>query len=247
MTKYEWERELEKNLHTLSKDEIKRVLEYYNELFMDKIERGGTETSIIAEFGNPFDVANKIIAETSDGGGSENKIPPSYCVINDSIDNRGHETHSDSNGGAHYYSEPNEASAPSAKSGTGNGTGGASEKKSGGLIRTLVVVLLCILLGGVVVTVTGGLFAAAAGLTIGSVGLIIGGVVGAIGSLVAGAGVSIWAAVAQACACVMIAGIGIILMPLCIKLIIFMGKLLVKACKKVVMFITGNSEVGNEN
>lgn len=63
MTKYEWEKELKRNIHRLPDDEIVRVLEYYNELFEDNIERGRSEREIISEFGYPSDVADKIMSE----------------------------------------------------------------------------------------------------------------------------------------------------------------------------------------
>lgn len=63
MTKYEWETELKKNIHRLPPDEIKRVMEYYGELFDDYAERGKSETEIVFEFGNPVDVADKILSE----------------------------------------------------------------------------------------------------------------------------------------------------------------------------------------
>lgn len=63
MTKYEWEHELKKNIHRLPADEIARVLDYYNEMFEDNIERGKSERVIIREFGNPVDVADKILSE----------------------------------------------------------------------------------------------------------------------------------------------------------------------------------------
>lgn len=63
MTKYEWETELKRNIHRLPDDEIKRVMEYYGELFDDKAERGKSEREIIFEFGNPVDVADKILSE----------------------------------------------------------------------------------------------------------------------------------------------------------------------------------------
>lgn len=63
MTKYEWESELKKNIHRLPKEEINRVMEYYDELFADKIERGYGETEIVSQFGNPVDVADKILSE----------------------------------------------------------------------------------------------------------------------------------------------------------------------------------------
>ncbi len=63
MTKYEWETELKKNIHRLPKSEQDKALDYYNELFADKAESGMSETQIISEFGNPCDVADKILAE----------------------------------------------------------------------------------------------------------------------------------------------------------------------------------------
>ncbi len=63
MTKYEWESELKKNIHRLPVDEISRIMEYYDELFADKIERGYNECEIIGQFGNPVDVADKILAD----------------------------------------------------------------------------------------------------------------------------------------------------------------------------------------
>lgn len=63
MTKYEFETELKKKISRLPADEIKRVIEYYGELFEDMAERGKSERDIIAEFGNPSDVAEKILSE----------------------------------------------------------------------------------------------------------------------------------------------------------------------------------------
>lgn len=63
MTKFEWERQLKKGISSLPQGEQQRVLEYYNELFSDKIDAGMKEMEIVAEFGNPFDVANKILVD----------------------------------------------------------------------------------------------------------------------------------------------------------------------------------------
>lgn len=77
MTKYEWETELKKNIHRLPRPEQDKALAYYNELFADKAEAGYTETQIIAEFGNPSDVADKILAEYQfDVRPSEVETPP---------------------------------------------------------------------------------------------------------------------------------------------------------------------------
>ena len=61
MTKYEWERELKNNLKRVPETEVLRILDYYNELFADKAEEGLNEKEIIRRFGNPFDVAYKIL------------------------------------------------------------------------------------------------------------------------------------------------------------------------------------------
>lgn len=76
MTKYEWETELKKNIHRLPADEIKRVMEYYAELFEDHVERGQTESQIINEFGNPVDVADKILSEYDGELTDDVKTPP---------------------------------------------------------------------------------------------------------------------------------------------------------------------------
>ncbi|MCL2556604.1 MAG: DUF1700 domain-containing protein [Firmicutes bacterium] len=61
MTKFEWELELAKNLKRLPASESSKILDYYNELFLDKIDAGLNEKEIIKSFGNPFDVAYKIV------------------------------------------------------------------------------------------------------------------------------------------------------------------------------------------
>lgn len=63
MTKWEWESELNRLLTRLSIAERERALGYYQELFADKAEAGMREEQIIAEFGNPADVAEQILAE----------------------------------------------------------------------------------------------------------------------------------------------------------------------------------------
>ncbi len=68
MTKFEWERRLRKGISGLPHSEQRRVLDYYSELFSDKIDAGMREEEIIAEFGNPYEVANKILVDFySDG------------------------------------------------------------------------------------------------------------------------------------------------------------------------------------
>ncbi len=63
MTRIEWENELKKNMKGLPDSEQARVLEYYNEMFADGLEFGKSEKQLIAEFGNPVDVAYRIMTE----------------------------------------------------------------------------------------------------------------------------------------------------------------------------------------
>lgn len=79
MTKYEWEIELKKHMGDLPRGEQERVLEYYNELFADGMESGKSEKQLVSEFGNPVDVAYRIIAEygmDERGGGEREPSPP---------------------------------------------------------------------------------------------------------------------------------------------------------------------------
>lgn len=66
MTKYEWESELKKKIKRLPKDEQNRVIDYYNELFEDRIEMGWQERQIIANFGTPSEVAARLLSDYSD-------------------------------------------------------------------------------------------------------------------------------------------------------------------------------------
>lgn len=86
MTKYEWERQLKKGISGLPKSEQQRVLDYYNELFADKIDAGLRETYIISEFGNPYDVANKIITDFYNGDKDNPEVDAYIYADSDDID-----------------------------------------------------------------------------------------------------------------------------------------------------------------
>lgn len=77
MTKYEWERELKRNLARLPIDEQNRALAFYDELFADKAEQGYSEREVVKEFGNPFDVATAIIRDYETEHGAIASPPPS--------------------------------------------------------------------------------------------------------------------------------------------------------------------------
>ena len=78
MTKYEWEKELRRNLSRMPRHEAERALSYYGELFADKAEQGYSEREIVGEFGNPFDVATAIIRdyEAEHGALGNGHTPP---------------------------------------------------------------------------------------------------------------------------------------------------------------------------
>ena len=78
MTRLEWETELKKCMRDLPSAEQERVLEYYNELFADGMECGKSEKQLVGEFGNPVDVAYRIMAEYGmDERGSKERRPES--------------------------------------------------------------------------------------------------------------------------------------------------------------------------
>lgn len=86
MTKYEWERQLKKGISGLPKEEQQRVLDYYNELFADKIDAGLREQYIISEFGNPYDVANKILVDYYNGDKDNPDVDAYIYADSDDID-----------------------------------------------------------------------------------------------------------------------------------------------------------------
>ncbi len=63
MTYTEWRDELKSNLLCVSESERRRVLEYYAEAYADRREAGFSEREIIAEFGAPYDAAQRILNE----------------------------------------------------------------------------------------------------------------------------------------------------------------------------------------
>lgn len=65
MTKYEWDRRFKRLLKDLPRDEQRRVFEYYDELFEDKIDAGLKEAEIVAQFGEPEVAAEKILGDYS--------------------------------------------------------------------------------------------------------------------------------------------------------------------------------------
>lgn len=66
MTYNEWRDELKCNLLCVSEQERARVLDYYAEAYADRRDAGYTENEITAEFGAPYDAAQRILSESAE-------------------------------------------------------------------------------------------------------------------------------------------------------------------------------------
>ena len=143
MTKYEWERQLKKGISGLPKSEQKRVLEYYNELFSDKIDAGMREQEIIAEFGNPYDVANKLLVDFYKDE-KDNREAEEY-VYSD-VDDIEEDTDEHDGKGAEGNSCGEKGPCKSSKSKDKRKPASKNVRSAGGLV-TLLSVLLFFVLG----------------------------------------------------------------------------------------------------
>ncbi|MDR3292617.1 MAG: DUF1700 domain-containing protein [Clostridiales bacterium] len=76
MKKSKFEKKLFKKLGSLPKAEKIKIIEYYNELYLDQKELGKSDEEIIAEWGNPSDIAFKVLNEDA------NEIELSEKVLN---------------------------------------------------------------------------------------------------------------------------------------------------------------------
>ena len=79
MTYIKWKDEVESYLIYLSDAEKQKILSYFSEMYADKRDAGKSEAQIIEEFGAPYDVAKRILADSisaasqqdnSDGAGA---------------------------------------------------------------------------------------------------------------------------------------------------------------------------------
>ena len=66
MTYNEWRDELKSNLLCVPESEMLRVLDYYAEAYADRRDAGYSEREITAEFGAPYDDAQRILAESAE-------------------------------------------------------------------------------------------------------------------------------------------------------------------------------------
>ncbi len=64
MTFREWEKQFKRALKGFSAQEKQTALEYYRELYGDKIDAGCAPEEAVAQFGNPIDCAQAILGES---------------------------------------------------------------------------------------------------------------------------------------------------------------------------------------
>ncbi|MDR3263847.1 MAG: DUF1700 domain-containing protein [Clostridiales bacterium] len=111
MKKSKFEKKLFKQLGSLPKAEKIKIIEYYNELYLDQKELGRSDDEIIAEWGSPSDIALKVLNEDAEIKLSENALKDgAELILADGI----------SDGGADSKPDTDGAETPSAKAGDGD-------------------------------------------------------------------------------------------------------------------------------
>ena len=235
MTYNEWRDELKNNLLSVSEAERKRVLDYYGEAYADRREAGFTEREIIADFGAPYDAAQRILYG-DDGGNFEQS--PRYRYEESRPDPRNSarrpEHYDDRRSGYYqddYYQREREPLPPLAREPQPQAqpqpqpqpqNSAATAKKSGNL--TWVYVILCIRFAIPIFVVVVTMVGITIGLCVAPFGLFGGG----IARVFAGIGIAISnvpAGFVQMGLGLVYVGVGLALIPLCVWLVKMMWKL----------------------
>lgn len=71
MTYIKWKDEVESYLGELPQAEKQKVFSYFSEMYADKRDAGKSEEQIIEEFGAPYDVAKRILADNKENSAQE--------------------------------------------------------------------------------------------------------------------------------------------------------------------------------
>lgn len=216
MTKYEWERELKRHIAVLPKNEQARIFDYYSEIFEDRIEAGMQEKDIIYEFGNPFDVAQKILSDYRYED-YETVRPPRFRPDRPERDEKKAEPVFESESAAPAYTAPKEAPRQTADF---SQSAPREEKSSSGKFgRFLFMLVLYLFLGIPVIAVILSLAAIGLALAFSCIAMMAGGLVYAVYWAVqigiAGYAASTLALIGTGLA---VAGLGFIFVAPCFKL-----------------------------
>ena len=73
MTFRQWEKAFKKRLSRLPGEERERALDYYAELYGDKLDAGNSEREIVRGFGDPKAAADKIVAEWAESSSAQSR------------------------------------------------------------------------------------------------------------------------------------------------------------------------------
>lgn len=213
MTYIKWQDELESYLGTLSREEKERIFSYFAEMYADKRDAGIPEKEIIEEFGAPYDVAKRILAENGD-----TYEEPQRCENRESVRPPKRPRREDANGGASRNNPP-----PPPQNYNYDPQTGEPIKKRGDY--TWVFVLLCVIfaipLFILIVTMAG----ITVGFCVAPIAVIVSGfaaIGAAIGGAVAGGGAAAGASMAGLG--LIIVGVGFILAPIFFGLVKLMWK-----------------------
>ena len=222
MTYNEWRDELKNNLLSVSDAERTRVLDYYAEAYADRREAGFTEREIIADFGAPYDAAQRILYENDDLPYTE---PRKSAHYGDSHEER-HSERRESHFRDEYYEPQPQSSAKTAK------------RRDD---YTWVFVLLCIVFAGplfglimTMVGVTISLCVAPFGVLINGIAKICMGIGAAVTKLDGGL-IQIGIGLIQT-------GISVVLFPLCFWLIRLMWRLFKKLFRWIRSLFSGRRD-----
>lgn len=241
MTYNEWRDELKSNLLSVSEAERKRVLDYYAEAYADRREAGFSEREIIEGFGAPYDAAQRILNENIDDG--QNTSAPSsggvkftgeYVPPSEGVPFTG--TSAPNSGGVKFTGsyDPNSSGTSS----TGTPPPPPSGEKYGWLFIVLCVVF-CVPLFGFIMTIAGIIL----GLCIAPFALIVSGVISICGSIAFMVGGDIAYGFYILGSGLIASGIGIILLPLFIKIVKFIWMIFKKLLTEIKNLFKGEQTV----
>ena len=221
MTYNEWRDELNNNLLSVSDAERRRVLDYYAEAYADRREAGFSEREIIADFGAPYDAAQRILYENDDENGFEPRRTSHYGDREENRrDSRRDERRNDRRDRDYRddYYEPRQDYPYEPQPQGGAKT--AKKREDYTWLFVLLCVIFAIPLFALVMTMVG----VTIGLSVAPFGILIAGFaevgagVGTLFSSVSGGLMRIGLGLIRA-------GVGIALIPLCVWLVKMMWKL----------------------
>lgn len=230
MKKYDWDKQLRRELRSLPEDERETILDYYNEIFEDKRDRGERETEIIASFGSPYSVAEKILRESRSGGTFRGNA--SYSA--DSIGVRKDDTLYG------FETEPYRASSKIPKTSRAEFDVADEGKKSGGGGRVAVFIILLIIFWIPILAVTVSVFVVLFAFVAAFVAVIAaGGFVAVIGFIDAASGVGAAVGLVEIGAGVLVVGIGFLLCPVCLWFGKIVWRLFRSVCSGIGRWLAG--------